>query len=185
MTSSPQEARQRAIGLAADTMGEIVAFWGFKASMGRIWTLLYLSRAPLPADVIAKRTQLSTGAVSMALQDLLQWGIADRAVVSGARKRHYQAETDVWAIVRRIIRDRELRLVGRAVERFSEAVRVLETSLDEHSDDDTRFMLDRLRGLLKLSNIGYRLVESFAEVGTFTLDPIRGALSFFSRENHA
>lgn len=186
MPSTPEEARQRAIGLAADTMGEIVAFWGFKSSMGRIWTLLYLSRDPLPADIIAQRTQLSAGAVSMALSDLLQWGIADRAVVPGARKRHYQAETDVWAIVRRIIHDRELRLVGRAVERFSEAVRVLEASLEHNpSDSDTAFMLERLRGLLKLARIGYKLVEGFAEVGTFTLDPIRGALSYLGRPHHA
>ena len=186
MNSTPEEARQRAVGLAADTMGEIVAFWGFKASMGRIWTLLYLSSDPLPADVIAKRTQLSAGAVSMALHDLLQWGIADRAMVPGARKRHYRAETDVWAIVRRIIRQRELRLVGRAVERFSEAVRVLEDSLGNHpGDPSTQFMLQRLRGLLQLARIGYKLVEGFADVGTFTLDPIRGALSYFGREQHA
>ncbi|MEN0065618.1 MAG: hypothetical protein AAGA48_25985 [Myxococcota bacterium] len=178
MTRTADEARQRAVDLAAETMGELIAFWGFKASMGRIWTLLYLSPSPLPADEIASRTQLSTGAVSMALAELQQWGIAERAVLAGARKRHYKAETDVWGIVRRIIRQRELRLVGRSVERFTEAVAVLETLLESDPDDaEASFMLTRLQGLLGLSRIGYQLVESFAEVGMFTLDPIRGALS--------
>ncbi len=186
MTLTPAEARQRAVGLAADTMGELITFWGFKASMGRIWTLLYLSPAPLPADKIAQRTQLSAGSVSMALTDLCQWGIVDRAMVPGARKRHYRAETDVWAIVRRITRDRELRLVGRAVERFSTAVALLEASLDANPEDlDTVFMLERLKGLLKLAKIGYTLVEGFAEVGRFSLDPIRGALSVFRADRHA
>jgi HTH-type transcriptional regulator, glycine betaine synthesis regulator len=177
MTQSAAESRQRAIDLAAETMGELIAFWGFKASMGRIWTLLYLSPASLPADVIAERTQLSAGAVSMALAELQQWGIVDRAVQSGERKRHFKAETDVWGIVRRIIRERELRLVGRSVARFTQAVVLLEESLKQHPDDaEAAFMLGRLRGLLGLSQIGYRLVESFAERGLFTLDPIRGAL---------
>src|SRR6476619_6269176 len=126
MEQSPRQVRQRAVDLAAETMGELMAFWGFKASMGRIWTLLYLSPEALPADVIAERTQLSAGAVSMALAELQQWGIVDRAVQHGERKRHFKAETDVWGIVRRIIRERELRLVGRSVQRFSEAVELLE-----------------------------------------------------------
>lgn len=174
---SPEQVRQRAVDLAAETMGELMVFWGFKASMGRIWTLLYLSPHPLPADEIATRTQLSAGAVSMALSELQQWGIVDRAVQAGERKRHFKAETDVWGIVRRIVRARELRLVGRSVQRFSEAVALLEESLRVHPDDaEAAFMVTRLRGLLGLARIGYRLVESFAEAGMFTLDPIKNAL---------
>jgi DNA-binding transcriptional regulator GbsR (MarR family) len=177
MSQSPEQARQRAVELAADTMGELIAFWGFKPSMGRIWTLLYLSPDPLPADVIGKRTQLSAGAVSMALAELQQWGIVDKAPQGGDRKRKFRAETDVWGIVRRVIRERELRLVGRSVQRFTEAATLLERVLADHPDDaHAAFMLGRLRGLLGLARIGYQLVESFAERGLFTLDPIRGAL---------
>lgn len=178
MTASATEARQQAIDLAAETMGELVAFWGFKASMGRIWTLLYLSPEPISADVIAERTQLSAGAVSMAIAELQQWGLIDRAVLTGGdRKRHFRAETDVWGIVRRVVRERELRLVGRSVQRFCQAVEVLEASLARDPDDgEARFMLERLRGLLGLARIGYSLVEAFAEQGMFTLDPIRNVL---------
>ncbi|MEQ1503403.1 MAG: hypothetical protein ABMB14_14290, partial [Myxococcota bacterium] len=99
------------------------------------------------------------------------------AVQAGDRKRHFRAETDVWGIVRRVIRERELRLVGRSVQRFSQAVALLEENLARNPDDtEAAFMLGRLRGLLGLAQIGYRLVESFAEAGMFTLDPIRGAL---------
>ncbi|MCA9494618.1 MAG: hypothetical protein KC621_32040 [Myxococcales bacterium] len=175
--SDVSEARAKAIELCADTMSELIAFWGFKASTGRIWTLLYLSPDPLPADVIAERTSLSAGAVSMGLQELKQWGIVDRAPSSGERKRLFRAETDVWAIVRRVIRERELRLVGRAVQRFTDASAVLEKAIAENPEDtELTFILGRVRGLLGLATIGYRLVESFAERGLFTLDPIRDAL---------
>ncbi|MEZ4316847.1 MAG: ArsR family transcriptional regulator [Myxococcota bacterium] len=167
--------RERAILIAGDTMGDLVAFWGFKSSMGRIWTLLYLSTEPLSASEIAERTGLSSGAVSMGLSDLLQWGIAEKVAVSGARAKHYTAETDVWGIVRRIVRERELRLVGKSRERFREAIALLESI--EDADDHDRFAIERLRGLLGLAEIGYSLVETFARVGMLSLEPIRGALS--------
>lgn len=172
------DARRRAYALAADTMSEIIAFWGFKGSMGRIWTLLYLSVEPLTADVIAEETSLSAGAVSMSLTELMMWGLVSRAPSESERKRRYVAETDIWAIIRRIFRERELRLVGRAVERFEEAVAILKKAQAENPDDiEIAHALSRLEGLLDLARIGYRLVEKLADVGQFSLAPIRGTLS--------
>jgi HTH-type transcriptional regulator, glycine betaine synthesis regulator len=177
MPNARDQARQEAVDLAAETMGELIAFWGFKASMGRIWTVLYLSPNPLTADAIAERTGLSAGAVSMGLADLKQWGVVDRATVPGDRKRHFRAETDVWGIVRRIFRERELRLVGRAMHRFEEASARIRTALESNPDDEElRFILGRLQGLWSLASIGYRMVETFAEIGTMSLAPIRDAL---------
>lgn len=156
-------------------MGDLVDFWGFKSSTGRIWTLLYLSTAPLSADEIAERTGLSTGAVSMGLTELERWGVADRAVLPGVRKRHYRAETDIWGVVRRIFRERELRLVGKARDRFQEAIDLLE-AIEEPTEED-RHALERLRGLLGLATLGYSMIETFAKVGTLSLEPIRGVLS--------
>jgi len=179
MSSASEEAIQRAIDLAADTMSEIIAFWGFKGSTGRIWTLLYLSPRPLHADDIAAKTHLSGGAVSMAISELLHWGLIRRASLSNQRKRHYEAATNIWAIVRRIIRERELRLVAHAIERFTDAVTILEEAQQqEDASADIPFMVERLRRLLKLSKTGYRLVETFADIGQFSLDPIRGLLSY-------
>jgi DNA-binding transcriptional regulator GbsR (MarR family) len=178
MGRGTEEARRQAVALAAETMAEIVDFWGFKASMGRIWTLLYLSTEPLSADVIAEETRLSAGAVSMSLTELMQWGLVSRDALHGDRKRHYVAETDLWGIIRRIIRERELRLVGRAVERFEKAAAVLEAAQAEHPEDaEVAHMLKRVRGLLDLARIGYRLVEKLADVGQLSLLPIRDALS--------
>ena len=173
------ESRTRAIGIAAEMMGELVEFWGFKGSMGRIWTTLYLSPVPLTADTIASRTGLSSGAVSMALADLLQWGVIEREPVPNQRKRYYRAKTEVWEIVRRIFRERELRLVRRAAERFQQAVDLIEALDDSEVDDETRFVAERLRGLLKLAHVGGRLIETLADIGQLTLHPIRGTLGHF------
>lgn len=174
----PSEPRARAVHLVAETMGELVEFWGFKASLGRIWTTLYLSADPLSADGITELTGLSTGAVSMGLQELAQWGLIDRVHVPGDRKRHFAAHTDIWEVIRRVFRERELRLVGRAVERFAEALSLLEQAQrDDPGSPEIAFMLSRVRGLLLLARTGYQLVERFADIGTFSLKPIRGTLS--------
>jgi len=176
-TDSAAEARQAALDLAAETMAELIGFWGFKESMGRIWTALYLSPTPLSADRIAERTGLSAGAVSMGINDLITWGLVDRVSVAGERKRHFSAHTDIWGIVRRIIRERELRLVDRARSRFHQATERIEAAMAESPDDEElRFVLGRLRGLLALANTGYSMLETFAQVGLFSLVPVRDAL---------
>lgn len=171
---SETDPRAAAIALVAETMGELVAFWGFKGSMGKIWTTLYLAPEPLTADQIAERTGLSAGAVSMGLADLMQWDLVARDPLSAGRKRCYVAETDIWGIVRRIFRERELRLVGRAVERFGRALQLLEAA--DAADPETRFVRERVKGLLALARTGYRLVETFAAIGRLDLLPIRGVL---------
>lgn len=178
MNPTSTNARDRAIGLASETMAELVSFWGFKSSMGRIWTLLYLTPHALPADVIADRTGLSAGSVSMALAELAEWDLVARDDPPGANKRHYRAETDVFAIVRRIFRERELKLVGRAVDRFAEAIAIVEdASRQDPKNPELSLLLSRLRGLHGLAEMGYGLVKRFADVGQFTLAPLRGLLS--------
>ena len=176
----PSPTHARAIGLVSETMGELVEFWGFKASMGRIWASLYLSAQPLSATQLAELTGLSAGAISMGMHELAQWGLIRRVPVPGERKRYYTAYTDVWEVVRRIVRERELRLIGRAVERFEEALRLLEDEAAARPHDaDLPVILQRMQGLLALARTGYGLVERFTEVGDFSLSPIRGTLSRF------
>ena len=171
------QTRKQAVAVAAETMGELVAFWGFKSSMGRIWTTLYLSSAPLTADELCQRTGLSSGAVSMGLADLGQWDLVARDPWAPGRKRRFQAETDVWGIIRRIFRERELRLVGRSIERFSTAIALLEQAIEEDAEDvDAIHALQRLHGLLALARTGYAMLENFAAVGRLDLFPIRGVL---------
>lgn len=172
-----ETARRQAIALTGEAMAEVIEFWGFKASLGRIWNLLYLSSESLSADEIAEELRMSAGAVSMSLAELTQWGLISRDALASDRKRRYAAETDLWGVIRRIVRERELRLVGRTVERFASAVELLEAAKAANPGDvKITFMLERLRRLLELARTGYRMVEMLAEVGSFTLDPIRGSL---------
>lgn len=172
-------ARARATALAADTIGEIMAFWNFKPSMGKVWTVLYLSQEPLSADEISRRTGLSAGSVSMTLQELQTWRVVHKVWAPGERRRRFEAETDVASMVMRVFRERELRMIGEAMERLEEAVRILDEEAGSSRPEEmmeSRFLATRVGNLLRLARTGRTVVEQLAKAGTIDLSTLRGAL---------
>ena len=69
-----------AVGMVAEAIGELMEFWNFKPSMGRVWAVLYLSTEPLSAEDICSTTGLSAGSVSMTLNELRLWGVVRKAL---------------------------------------------------------------------------------------------------------
>jgi DNA-binding transcriptional regulator GbsR (MarR family) len=159
--------------LVADAIGEVMGFWNFKPSMGRVWTVLYLSPQPLSADEIGDRTELSAGSVSMTLQELLQWGVVRKAWIRGSRRRYFEAETDIVAMVTRVFRERELRLIEGTIERIEKALALLEAA---ERTPHTDFLVGRLDKLLRLARTGRAVVDQFAGGGLLDLRTLRGAL---------
>jgi DNA-binding transcriptional regulator GbsR (MarR family) len=105
----------------ADAVGALIESWGFKRNMGRMWAVLYLDDHPLTAADLGELLGLSTGAVSMLLTELLQWGAIKKAWVVGERREHYEPETSLWKMVSRVFRERELNWIKQAADAFGEA----------------------------------------------------------------
>ena len=148
--------------IASDAIGRVMEFWGFKRNMGRIWTVLYLSEQPLTAHDLRERLQLSSGAVSMTLGELSRWGIVRKVWIQGARRDHFTAEGDLWKMISRVFRERELVEVHEVVARLESALEALEAR-PSTGDDATaarhRVQRERIRQLLDLSVLGLRLLE--------------------------
>jgi DNA-binding transcriptional regulator GbsR (MarR family) len=175
----PAAPTERAVMLAADTIGDIMGFWNFKPSMGKVWTVLYLSRSPLSADEIELRTGLSSGMVNMAIQELLQWQVIRKAWAPGERRRRYEAETDVVSMVTRVFRERELRMIDEMVGRLEQAMHILESEGLSSVPDQMmhrRFVATRVGLLLNLARAGRLVVEQLGRAGTFDLGTIRHTL---------
>jgi DNA-binding transcriptional regulator GbsR (MarR family) len=181
-SNDPARARaaaEQATLMVADTIAELMEFWNFKPSMGRVWAVLYLSRAPLDAVEIGRRSGLSSGSVSMTLADLQHWGVVRRAWPAGERRKVYEAETDVVAMVTRVFRERELRMVSDAVQRLEAARRLLDEQGRSSSAEqmlEGRFLATRIDAVLGLARVGRRVVEQLALAGAVDLGPIREAL---------
>ncbi len=143
----------------ADAVGALIESWGFKRNMGRMWTVLYLDDHPLTAADLGERLGLSTGAVSMLLTELLQWGIVKKAWVVGERREHYEAETSLWKMVSRVFRERELNWVKTASDAFAEAGREYKPG----SDARRKLIAERIANLTQLSKVGAKLLEAMLE----------------------
>ena len=160
----------------ADAVGGLMEAWGFKRNMGRLWTLLYLETRPLSAADIGDRLQLSSGAVSMLLTELQQWGAVKKAWVPGERRDYYEPETSIWKMVSRVFRERELRWIREAVESFETAEAALTRSVGAAgADGDERAALasERVKGLTELARVGAHLLEAMLDGGTVDALPIK------------
>ena len=165
--------------MVAHAVGELMAYWNFKPSMGRVWSVLYLSRSALSAEDIALQTGLSTGSVSMTTKDLLRWRVIVREWDPASRKRLYRAETDILGMVTRVFRERESGWVRDLVSRLEEAARILDEEAGSSVPDEMmegRFVATRVQNLLELSRTGLTLIEQFGAVGSLDLRRIRGSL---------
>ena len=171
------QKRDQALTLVAETVGELMEFWGFRRSMGLVWTTLYLEGGTLDQEQIAQRTRLSTGSVSMTCKDLLALGVLHREL-TGDRRRKYRAETDLRAIVRGVVRNRELRKIQSAIENIQQAIDLLHESregLKAREHQRILAIVTRLEGLLSKAKMVERILRSVASTRP-DIEPIRALL---------
>jgi DNA-binding transcriptional regulator GbsR (MarR family) len=151
----------------ADTVGRLMEFWGFKRPMGRIWTLLYLSPAPLGAAELGEQLKMSAGAVSMTLNELLKWSAVKKSWRPGERRDFYEAETSIGKLVQRVLRERELELVRQFVDALSNTEATLPKPPEGGSPAD--FKRDRVHELQRLARLGESLLTAL--VAGKVIDP--------------
>ena len=161
--------------LVTDLIGRLMEFWGFKRNMGRVWAILYLSPQPLPAADLREALQLSAGAVSMTLNELLRWSVVKKVWVPGERRDYFTAEVQLWKMISRVFAEREGGEISHAIEACEEAI----TSLDPHlvsSDEAVRVRAElqrsRIIALLDLARLGKRLLDMLLSTAKLDAGPL-------------
>jgi DNA-binding transcriptional regulator GbsR (MarR family) len=158
---------------AADAIGRLMEFWGFRRHMGRLWTILYLSPEPMTTAELSETLRLSNSAVSLSLGELVRWGAVRKTWRPGERKDFYEAENSVWKLLRRVYERRELNLIREATDAFAEAQKRLAEAPGGSGPEERQridFMRKRLSRLSALSKAGERLVRLL--VAGRTINPI-------------
>lgn len=95
--------------------GQMGSAWGISRTMAEVHALLYITGEAQCTDDVMERLQISRGNASMSLRALLDWGIVTRTSKRGDRKEYFRAESDVWAMIRAIVRERMKREVEPAL----------------------------------------------------------------------
>jgi HTH-type transcriptional regulator, glycine betaine synthesis regulator len=175
-TRAGSYALQRAELAVADAMGELMELWGFRRQLGRLWAVLFLSERPLAAPDLCERLQISTGLLSMSLAELRSWGVVRSVAVPGDRKEHFEAETNIWSLVRRVLAERERKAIESAlatVERALREVRGALADVDPRVKSSARFRLQRLEELAQLCRVGLNLLRLLLESARVDLSPLK------------
>jgi DNA-binding transcriptional regulator GbsR (MarR family) len=126
-------------------LSEISRFWGFPKGMGAIFGVLYLSPGPLSLDEIVQETGLTKGAISTEIRALARMGLVHRSSRLGDRKDYYEAESDFYAAIRSILRERQNSEFDRALRSVRETLEILEENwVDE---EEWNFVYERVQAL--------------------------------------
>src|ERR1700726_4469056 len=95
--------------------GDLGGRWGVNRSVSQIHALLYLSDRPRPAEEIADLLGLARSNVSNSIKELMAWNLIRRVPIKGDRREHFEAETDIWEMFRRIAAGRKERELDPAI----------------------------------------------------------------------
>src|SRR5688572_15530978 len=143
--------------LCADAIGDVIEHWGFRKALGRVWTVLYLETVPLSAADIGDRLTMSAGAVSTTLGELQRWGVVRRVWRPGERKEFFEAETDFWKMISKVVSERERFLAESVRERLEQSIAIATAERSPRG----KHVGERLRKLV-----------AFASVAETGLDPV-------------
>jgi DNA-binding transcriptional regulator GbsR (MarR family) len=89
--------------------GMMARAWGINPTMGELFALLYITGTDWTAEELRQWLRVSRGNVSMNLRELLAWGVVRKLHRPGERRELFHAETEVWTLFRRILKERKRR----------------------------------------------------------------------------
>jgi len=149
--------------------GEMGARWGVNRTVSQIHALLYIQGRPMHAEEITETLGVARSNVSNSLRELQGWNLVKLVHLAGDRRDHFETSTQVWELVRTIVRERQKREIAPTIEvlrelladpaisrepaaaklRMQETLELLET-LTAWSDEMLRLDSDTLAQVLKL-----------------------------------
>ena len=135
--------------------GEMGSLWGINRTMAQVHALLFISSGPLSANEIMDELQISRGNVSMALRELIAWGIVNRMHLKGERREYYTTEKDVWTMFRVIARERKKREVDPTINVLRESMAVLNAM----PDSEGQYEREQIKSLLDFFETGVEVYE--------------------------
>jgi DNA-binding transcriptional regulator GbsR (MarR family) len=141
--------------LAVEAVGNVIEFWGFKRSQGRVWAYLYLAGEPQSAAQLQAALGMSKGSVSMIIRELEYWKVITRSRRAGDRSWRYVAKIDMRDMIARVLRERELEFIERVCEDLAEAERIAK------EEGEPKEVLERLQRMRIFADGMKRAIDLF------------------------
>ncbi len=143
-------------------LGQLTDFFGFSPVMGHLYGALLMSPEPLSLDELEQIVGKSKASVSMNMRALERWGMVREFWVKGDRRKFYEAEGDLWKVVRMVIESRERREVGVALDVLRENALHLEAA-QAHLSEEERVLAEHYVARV-------RELQAFFQLAQFALE---------------
>ena len=91
----------------AQSIGNFIEYWGFKAIHGKIWTLLFLSKEPLSAIELSRKLEVSKTLLSFSIAELLEYEVIESVGKGAKRTVFFRANPNLTAVILNVLRRRE------------------------------------------------------------------------------
>jgi HTH-type transcriptional regulator, glycine betaine synthesis regulator len=167
---SPQEQMEEITREFVNNLGRVADFFGFNRLIGQLYAILFISPEPLTLDDMVERLHSSKGNVSINIRTLERLGLVRQIYKWADRKNYYEAETDIWKAVGRILQDRERKEAQQISDSIDDSLRMLEkvskqaTGTAEGQLAD--FYLQRLEMVHRLFEFGGALLDIMVQGGS-------------------
>jgi len=89
--------------------GVLGSSWGINKTMAQIHALLLITPKVLSTEEIMDELKISRGNANMNIRALMDWGIVTKSFKAGERKDFFFADKDIWAVARKITKERSKR----------------------------------------------------------------------------
>ena len=96
--------------------GEMGTRWGVNRTVAQIHALLYITGRPMHAEEIADTLDVARSNVSNSIRELQGWNLIKLVHLAGDRRDHFETSTQVWELLRTIVRERQRREIAPTVE---------------------------------------------------------------------
>ena len=111
-------------------------------------------------------------AASMALSELEHWAVIRRIRKAGDRREYFEAETEIWKMISRVLRERELVQIERALEVFAHVREKLRSLAVPGERSRLEDIAERLGKLVDLARVGRALLVAMVQQGRVDLGPL-------------
>ncbi len=136
------EAKQQFIS----SWGAFGTHWGINRTMAQIHALLLVCSDPITQDDIMEELNISRGNTNMNIRELINWGLVERVILTGERKEFFQAEKDIWKVVKQIVKERK----KRELEPMLQLLDKLENVEGDRRDKNVKSFIETISSIKKL-----------------------------------
>ncbi len=92
--------------------GEMGTRWGVNRTVAQIHALLFYVGRPMHAEEITDTLRIARSNVSTSLRELQGWKLIKLTHLPGDRRDHYETSTQVWELLRTVVRERQQREIA-------------------------------------------------------------------------